>query len=97
VQFRYLAGWRGGLREESRRRGSGGVAELNADAAHPGYKQIGGDRPSESRDAVGVLVGNAMVADRPWVVFLVGLVDKQRVHDIRVAALSVRDNHYTGG
>jgi len=90
--------WRAGVEDYVKNHGGGDPAvlrELNVDPSHAGYRMIGANRPSESTDAVGVLVGNAMVADRPWVVFLVGLVDKQRVHDIRVAALSVRDNKYT--
>ena len=90
--------WRAGVEDYVKNHGGGDPAvlrELSVDASHAGYRQIGTDRPSESTDAVGVLVGNATVADRPWIVFLVGLVEKQKVRDIRVAALSVRDSQYT--
>jgi hypothetical protein len=90
--------WRAGVEDYVKNHGGGDPAvlrELNADPSHPGYRMFSEDRPSQSTDAVGVLVGNAVVADRPWVVFLVGLIDKQKVHDIRVAALSMRDNKYT--
>jgi hypothetical protein len=90
--------WRAGVEDYVKNHGGGDPAvlrELDADPSHPGYTMISADRPSESTDAVGVLVGNATVAGRPWAVFLVGLVDKQKVDDIRVAALSVRDNKYT--
>jgi hypothetical protein len=90
--------WRAGVEDYVKNHAGGdptALRELNADASHPGYKIISADRPSESTDAVGVLVGNAVVSDRPWIVFLVGLVEKQKVKDIRVAALSVRNNQYT--
>jgi hypothetical protein len=90
--------WRAGVEDYVRNHGGGDPAvlrELNATPSHPGYRMIGSARPSESTDAVGLLVGNAEVSGRPWLVFLVGLVDKQKVEDIRVAALSVRDNEFT--
>jgi hypothetical protein len=89
--------WRAGVEDYVKNHAAGdptALRELNVDASHPGYRLNGSDRPSESTDAVGVLVGNAVAADRPWIVFLVGLVEKQKVKDIRVAALSVHDNRY---
>src|SRR5215207_1378992 len=90
--------WRGGVKDYVRNHGGGDptvLRELNASPAHRGYRMIGGNRPSESTDVVGVLVGNATIADRPWLIFLVGLVDKQQVEDIRVAALNVQNDRYT--
>lgn len=89
--------WRAGVEDYVKNHGGGDPAvlrELNVDSSHAGYRRIGADRPSESTDAVGVLVGNAVVSDQPWMIFLVGLVDKQKVKDIRVAALSVRNGKY---
>jgi hypothetical protein len=90
--------WRAGVEDYVRNHGGGDPAvlrELNASPEHPGYRLMSADHPSKSTDVVGVLVGNADVAGRPWLVFLVGLVDEQDVEDIRVAALNVRDNRFT--
>lgn len=89
--------WRAGVEDYVRNHGGGDPAvlrELNAAPSHPGYKQISDNLPSKSTDAVGVLVGNATVSNRPWLVFLVGIVNKQEVDDIRVAALNVRDDRF---
>ena len=90
--------WRAGVEDYVANHGGGDpsvLRELDATPSHPGYKMISANRPSESTDVVGVLVGNAEIAGRPWIVFLVGLVDEQKVEDIRVAALSVRDGKFT--
>ena len=90
--------WRAGVEDYVRNHGGGDPAvlrELNASPSHPGYRLMSGDHPSKSTDVVGVLLGNTDVAGQPWLVFLVGLVDKQDVEDIRVAALNVRDNKFT--
>ena len=90
--------WRSGVEDYVRNHGGGDptvLRELNATPSHRGYKMISANRPSDSIDAVGVLVGNATISGRPWLVVLVGLVEKQTAKDIRVAALSVQDNRYT--
>ena len=89
--------WRRDVETYVRDKGGGDptvLRTLDATPAHAGFKVISAPRPSDSTDVVGVLVGNARVADRPWVVFLVGLVDEMKVKDIRAAALSVRNNQY---
>ncbi|MEA2736361.1 MAG: hypothetical protein QOE14_2812 [Humisphaera sp.] len=93
-----LGTWRRGVEQYVRDKGGGDPAvlrEIDVTPSHHGYRIISANRPSESTDAAGVLVGTTNVSDRPWVVFLVGLIDKQKVKDIRVAALSVKDNKYT--
>src|SRR5688500_3590210 len=93
-----FATWRAGVEDYVRNHGGGDptvLRELNATPSHRGYRMISANRPSESIDAVGVLVGNATVSGRPWLVFLVGLVDEQKVEDIRVAALSVQNDRFT--
>lgn len=93
-----FATWRAGVEEYVRNHGGGDptvLRELDATPSHTGYRMISASRPNKSTDAVGLLVGNAIVSNRPWLVFLVGLVDRQKVADIRVAALSVQDGRYT--
>ena len=89
--------WRSGVERYVREQGGGDPAvlrELQATPSHRGFRMMSADRPSESTDAVGLLVGSARVSGRPWIVFLVGLVDEQKVKDIRLAALSVQNNQY---
>lgn len=89
--------WRAGVEDYVRNHGGGDptvLRELNASPAHRGYRMISANHRSRSTDAVGVLVGQAVVSGRPWLVFLVGLVDEQEVEDVRVAALSVRDGRF---
>lgn len=53
-----------------------------------GFGYIGKDNPRESQDANGVLLGHQVILDRPWFVYLVGVVDEQQVEQIRLAAIS---------
>ena len=57
-----------------------------------GFGQIGGEDPRKSTDANGVLLGNKVVNNHPWTVYLVGVASNEKVQEIRLAALS-----YLGG
>jgi hypothetical protein len=61
---------------------------------HRGFSVISHDNPAVSTDVIGVLVAHQVLADKPWFVFLVGQVDKQKVSDIRAAALSVENGKF---
>jgi hypothetical protein len=52
------------------------------------FSVIGGEVPSQSQDANGVLLGVPQVGNARWYVFLVGTVDKGVVNDIRLMALN---------
>ena len=54
----------------------------------PGYAVIGHHDVEESTDAKALLLGNEQLGGRVWLVYLVGLVKKQQVVDIQLAALS---------
>lgn len=54
-----------------------------------GYSVIGSDRPDVSSDANGVLLGHRQIGGRSWFIYLVGLVKRQSVEEIRLAALTV--------
>ena len=58
----------------------------------PGFAIFSRDRPSESTDAVGVLLGHREVNRRLWVVYLFGLVDRQHIKEIRLAAMEVMED-----
>jgi len=53
-----------------------------------GFAVLAHHNPDESIDANGLLLAHRDVAGRPWFVYLVGLVKKQKVGEIRLAALS---------
>ena len=61
----------------------------------PGFSVIGHHDTRESVDVNGVLLGHEKVGDRTWFVYLVGQVEKERVTDIRLAALSMRGGKST--
>jgi hypothetical protein len=54
----------------------------------PGFAVIGRHDTRESVDVNGVLLGLERIGDRTWFVYLVGLVNQERVADIRLAAVS---------
>jgi hypothetical protein len=96
--------WRKDVETYVRDKGGGDptvLRETDVDASHRGFKSFSKTRPSDSTDANGVLVGTTKLdgqqhQQQPWLVFLVGLVEKEHVKDIRVAALSVgANNKYT--
>jgi hypothetical protein len=53
-----------------------------------GFALLGGDDPKDVTDARGVLVAHQRIGDRPWFIYLVGLVRKQVAEDIQLAALT---------
>src|SRR5687768_9196825 len=53
-----------------------------------GFAVIAHHNPDESTDANGLLLAHRDAAGRPWFVYLVGLVKKENVREIRLAALS---------
>jgi len=61
----------------------------------PGFSVIGHHDTRESVDVNGVLLGHEKVGDRTWFVYLVGQVEKERVTDICLAALSMRGGKST--
>jgi hypothetical protein len=61
----------------------------------PGFSVIGHHDTRESADVNGVLLGHEKVGDRTWFVYLVGQVEKERVIDIRLAAVSMRGGKST--
>lgn len=64
------------------------LRDTTINSNRPGFGIIGGENPAKSRDAWGVLLGHPVIEGRPWFVYLVGIVDEQKVEDIRLAAVS---------
>ncbi len=61
----------------------------------PGFAVIGHHDTRESVDVNGVLLGHEKVGARSWFVYLVGQVEKERVADIRLAAMSMQNGKTT--
>ena len=61
----------------------------------PGFSVIGHHDTRASVDVNGVLLGHEKVGARAWFVYLVGQVEKERVTDIRLAAVSMRGGKAT--
>lgn len=59
-----------------------------------GYALLGSADPSRSTDVKGVLLGHQRVGERSWFVYLVGLVKRQKVSEVRLAALDARGGSF---
>ena len=63
--------------------------------ARPGFAAIGSPDPNQSADVYAVLLGQRIIDNRPWIFYLAGEVQKQRVEHVRLAALSVNKSNLT--
>ena len=81
--------WRDGVETYVTDTGKGDPAVLRDTTykGRPAFAQLGNPIAAEGTDAVGVLLGHKPVAGRPSFVYLVGLVEKEKVQDIRLAAV----------
>jgi hypothetical protein len=59
-----------------------------------GFSVLGSPDPRESTDANAVLLGHQVINGKPWFIYLVGIVDKFEVKDIRLAALAAEKGKY---
>ena len=89
--------WQKNVEQYVRNQGKGDptvLRDVTLPDARRGYSVIGSDRPSDSTDANGILLGLAQHDGRRWFVYIVGLVSKQKVGEIRLAALSTDGGRY---
>ncbi|MEO6435221.1 MAG: hypothetical protein ABIP55_05610 [Tepidisphaeraceae bacterium] len=71
-------------------RGDPGVLrDVTISGERRGFAVIGKDHPRQSTDANGLLLAHKTISDRPWFIYLVGVVNEQQVKEIRLAALSI--------
>jgi hypothetical protein len=59
-----------------------------------GFALLGDPLPNNSTDAVGVLLAHRPIDGRPSFIYLVGLVDKEQVSDIRLAVLAIDNGQF---
>lgn len=54
-----------------------------------GFAMIGADEPAQATDASGLLIGPARSGEGIWLVYLVGVVDRLNLREIRAAAMRI--------
>ena len=64
------------------------LREVTLEDGRHGFALLGGLDPRNSTDQRGLLVAHKVIGDRPWFIYLVGMVKNQQVQDIRAVALS---------
>ena len=82
--------WQESVEKYVREEGNGDpgvLRDMTWDGKERGFALIGNEWPQMSTDAHGVLLDHVMAGGRPWEVFIVGVVQKQVVEDIRLALL----------
>jgi len=70
------------------------LRNMTIESGRPGFAIIAADDPHASTDAKGLLLAHKRVGERPWFIYLVGLVNKQQVTSLQLAALNVRSGVY---
>lgn len=86
-----IPAWQKNVEQYVKREGNGDptiLRDVRLPDSRRGYSMLGSDRPAESTDANGVLLGFRDISGRNWFIYLVGLVKQQRVEEIRLAALT---------
>jgi len=83
--------WREGVETYVNDVGKGDPAVLRDTTykGRPAFAQLGNPIAAEGTDAVGVLLGAKPVAGRPAFIYLVGLIDKEKVEQIHLAVCQV--------
>jgi len=87
-----IPSWQESVTKYVKDRGNGDPTVLRAMTLadnRAGFSVIGHHDADASIDANGLLLGHERVGERLWFVYLVGLVDKQVVKDIRLTAVSM--------
>jgi hypothetical protein len=64
------------------------LRETDDSSSRRAFTVIGTATPEKSTDITGVLLGRRTIADRQWLVFLIGRVKHREVEDIRLALRS---------
>ena len=86
-----VAAWQKNVEQYVRVQGKGDPAvlrDLTISDSRRGYAMVGSEQPSESTDANGLLIGFRELDGRGYFIYLVGVVERQRVKEIHLAALT---------
>ena len=86
-----VSAWQKNVEQYVRVQGKGDPAvlrDLTLSDSRRGFAMVGSDQPGESTDANGLLIGFREIDGRGYFIYLVGVVERQRVKEIRLAALT---------
>jgi len=89
--------WQQGVERYVREDGRGDpniLRNTTVETGRPGFAMIAAPDPKNSTDVKGVLLGHKRIGERPWFIYLVGLVNRQNVSELRLAALNVRGGQF---
>lgn len=89
-----LSSWQGSVSKYVRDTGGGDpsvLRDMTLADNRPGFSVIGHHDTTRSNDVNGLLLGHEQIDGELWFVYLVGLVEKERVKDIRLAAVSMEN------
>jgi len=89
-----LKAWQGAVQDWVNDRGNGDInalRETEVARGRPGLRVASQDRPENSRDFAGVLVGTHSAAGAPWYLYVIGEMDKDRLVTTRLAAVAQRN------
>jgi hypothetical protein len=70
------------------------LRDLTLDENRHGFALAGAEDPTQGADAKGLLLGHKVVNGQPWFIYLVGIVKNQKVEELRLAALRVRNGEF---
>ncbi|MGB7161324.1 MAG: hypothetical protein WBD40_24915 [Tepidisphaeraceae bacterium] len=87
-----VSSWQKSVTDYVKEQGAGDpivLREVTLPDARPGFSVIGHHDAPVSTDVNGVLLGYDQIGERLWFIYLVGVVDKHQVTDIRLDALSM--------
>ncbi|HEV2295060.1 MAG TPA: hypothetical protein VGR35_14490 [Tepidisphaeraceae bacterium] len=93
-----LSSWQRSISSYVRETGDGDplvLRDMTLPENRPGFSVIGHHDTTASTDVNGLLLGHEQVGNRMWFVYLVGVVEKERVTDIRLAAVSMENGKTT--
>ena len=86
-----VGGWQSDVERFVQEQGNNDPAVLRSMTlpdGRPGFAVIGAPKPSEATDVNALLVGHREIAGEPTFIYLLGVVQRQRVDDIRLALVS---------
>jgi hypothetical protein len=83
-----ITSWQNGVERYVADRGDPSALRDVTIGTRRGFAVIGNVDPKEATDANGVLLGHKTVDNRPWFIYLVGIVTRQKVTDIHIAAVT---------
>jgi hypothetical protein len=70
------------------------LRNVTLEGGKPGFGLIASEDPRSSTDAKGLLLAHKQINGKPWFIYLVGLVSRQEVTQLQLAALNVQGGQF---